>query len=216
MTKANSHPLSEAVVEGAFPDSDATVTAQWSPPGNESRLRKKTDSDKKREQVTYNKSSPKVYFERELLESAAFKSLTRVSILVLVRFYLKRWMKPAGREYSDNKRTSKVNYLIENNGRIIYPYSEAVANGFSREQFRNAIDELQRKGFLDITHQGQGGRKPADGETGDVTTYSIDNRWQSYNPETGIADQPPRKPRRADKRKNRGFQKFWAEQKNRS
>ena len=155
-----------------------------------------------------NQSEPKIYILREMQSSLAFRSLSRVSLLVLTDFFAKRKMARAGREYQGGKRTSKTNWIITNNGEIQYPYSEAVKNGFSRVQFRNAVDELQRKGFIDIAHVGKGGRKPVDG-TGDVTLYRLDERWRTYNPETGIADQSPSKPRQPDKRLDRGFQKFW-------
>ena len=88
-----------------------------------------------------------------------------------------------------------------NNGELVYPYHEAEENGFSSKQFRNAIDELQAKGLIDITHRGHGGRKPKEGE-GDFTTYWIDDRWIEY----GTDDfRPPRKPREKETRKDRGW-----------
>ena len=93
-------------------------------------------------------------------------------------------------------------WVVANNGELVYPYSEAKDKGFSSDQFRNGIDELQQKGFLDITHQGKGGRKPFDG-AGDVTTYWIDDRWKDY----GTDDfRPPRKPRQKDTLRGRGWQ----------
>ena len=98
---------------------------------------------------------------------------------------------------------------IENNGELVYPYTEAVENGFTKAQFRSAIDELQQKGFIDITHQGKGGRKPAKG-TGDVTTYWIDDRWIDY----GTDDfRPPRNSRKKDNRKGRGWAVYHTKKK---
>ena len=99
------------------------------------------------------------------------------------------------------KRNRKKVWVCENNGDIIYPYAEAEKNGFTRDQFRNSIDQLQENGLLDITHQGKGGRKPAKG-TGDVSRYLIDDRWRDY----GTDDfKQPRNPRKKDSRKGRGW-----------
>ena len=86
--------------------------------------------------------------------------------------------------------------MIENNGKIVYPYQEAEQKGFTRQQFRDAIDELQEKGLIDIKHLGKGGRKPAEG-TGDVSIYWIDDRWKKYGTD---AFRPARNPRTRDTR----------------
>ncbi len=116
-------------------------------------------------------------------------------MLIYQDFLAKRDMRAIKRKRQPRK------WVIANNGEIIYPYSNAEENGFSKDQFRNAIDELQEKGLLDITHQGKGGRKPAKG-TGDVSMYWIDDRWKDYGTD---AFRPPRKPRKKDKRKGRGW-----------
>lgn len=131
---------------------------------------------------------------RDLLRSNAYRSLGKWSLLVYQDLLAKRKMVFV-------RRNRKKIWQIENNGEIVYPYSEAVANGISRKQFVGAIDELQEKGFIDITHQGKGGRKPANGN-GDCTTFWIDDRWEDYGTENF---RPPRNPRRKDQRKDRGF-----------
>jgi hypothetical protein len=134
----------------------------------------------------------KIYITRDLLASKAYRSLSRVSFLVYQDFLAKRIM---------IKDRRKRIWRVGNNGELVYPYREAVKNGFSRKQFRNAIDELQKKGLIDITHRGRGGRTPKEGE-GDFTTYWIDDRWMEY----GTDDfRQPRKPRTKDGRKDRGF-----------
>ena len=138
---------------------------------------------------------PKIYLTKEMLESEAYRSLSRVAMLIYQDFLAKRDMRAINRKRAQRK------WVIANNGEIIYPYSEAETNGFSKDQFRKAIDELQQKGFIDITHQGKGGRKPANG-TGDVSLYWIDDRWKEY----GTNDfRPPRNPRIKDTRKGRGW-----------
>jgi hypothetical protein len=148
----------------------------------------------------YPQDEAKIYITRDLLESEAYRSLSRCAILIYQDFLAKREMVPI-------KRNRKKAWAINNNGEIIYSYSEAKDKGFSRDQFRNAIDELQQKGLIDITHQGRGGKKPAN-STGDVSTYWIDDRWQDY----GTSDfRSPRNPRRKDKRKDRGWFLYHAQ-----
>lgn len=154
---------------------DANPGLKWSNPG-------------------HSEDEPKIYITKELLESSAYRSLSRVSLLIYQDFLSKRIFKRINR----NKR--KV-WICENNGNIIFPYLEAEQKGFSRVQFRDGIDELQSKGLIDITHQGRGGRKPQKG-TGDVSTYWIDDRWKEWGTSKF---KPPRKPRRKDKRQDRGW-----------
>ncbi len=150
----------------------------------------------------YSQDESKIYITKELLESEAYRSLSRCAMLIYQDFLAKREMVAI-------KRNRKKVWVINNNGEIIYPYSEAKENGFSNDQFRNAIDELQYKGFIDIKHQGKGGRKPANG-AGDVSKYWIDDRWQDY----GTDDfRPPRKPRKKDKRKGRGWAVYHSKKK---
>jgi hypothetical protein len=141
---------------------------------------------------THSPNEEKIYITKELLRSSAYRSLGRVSMLVYQDFLSKRIFK--------KDRKNNV-WQISNNGELIYTYREAEENGFSSKQFRNAIDELQGKGLIDIYHKGHGGRKPKDGE-GDFTTYWIDDRWTEY----GTDDfRPPRKPRGKETRKDRGW-----------
>lgn len=78
------------------------------------------------------------------------------------------------------------------------------SKGIGRREFRNAIDELMDKGFLDITHHGSGGR------SGDMTKYFLDDRWKAYD--TPIF-QPPKNPRPKDTRGGRGWKAFHEKQK---
>ena len=147
----------------------------------------------------HESKEPKIYIPKEMLSSPAYRSLSRVAMLLLQDFLAKRIM----------KRGSKKTWFCENNGNIIFPFREAVRKGYSKDQFRNGIDELQAKGFLDITHQGKGGRKPLKGLS-DCSTYLIDGRWKQYGtPEF----KPARKPRRKDTRKERGWALVWSQRK---
>ncbi|PQP34449.1 hypothetical protein C6A37_07745 [Desulfobacteraceae bacterium SEEP-SAG9] len=136
----------------------------------------------------------KIFITKGLLESEAYRSLSRCALLIYQDFLAKR-------EMILIKRNRKKVWVTNNNGEIVYPYAEAEKKGFSRKKFRNAIDELQQKGLIDIKHLGKGGKKPANG-MGDVSKYWIDDRWTDYG-----TDQfrPPRNPRTKVTRTDRGW-----------
>jgi hypothetical protein len=139
----------------------------------------------------HESKEPKIYIPKEMLFSPVYRSLSRVAMLLLQDFLAKRIMKQA----------SGKTWFCENNDKIIFTFGEAEEKGYSRNQFRNGFDELQAKGFLDITHRGKGGRKPLKGHA-DCSTYLIDNRWKQH----GTPDfKPARKPRRKDTRQGRGW-----------
>lgn len=148
-----------------------------------------------------SEKEPKIFLPRSLPDNLAFKSLSKWSHVVLIKFYSKRIMKPI-------RRNRKKFWLCENNGRIRFPYSEAESMGIGKREFRNAIDELQEKGFLDIAHRGNGGRKPEATNAGDATLFFIDYRWKEYGTEKFL---PPRNPRGKDCRKGRGWAMFWGD-----
>ncbi len=144
-------------------------------------------------------NEPKIYIPKEMLFSPVYRSLSRVAMLLLQDFLAKRIMKQGGKKV----------WFCENNGQIIFPYSEAVDKGYSKDQFRDGFDELQAKGFMDITHRGRGGRKPLKGHA-DCSTYLIDNRWKQHGtPEF----KPARKPRRKDTKQGRGWALVWSQKK---
>jgi hypothetical protein len=95
-------------------------------------------------------------------------------------------------------------WIIKNNGDIVYPYEEAERKGIARREFRNALDELIAKGFLDITHQGSGGR------SGDMTKYLIDSRWKNYGTDKFKTAKNPRK---KDSRKGTGWAAYHEKKK---
>jgi hypothetical protein len=139
-----------------------------------------------------------IWFDNDVRRSSAFRSLSRWSMLVYLDFLAKRQM-----EKRKNAKRS-VEWIIRNNGEIVYPYSEAEKKNIGRREFRNAIDELMDKGFLDITHHGSGGR------SGDMTKYFLDDRWKAYG--TPIF-QPPKNLRPKDTRSGRGWKAFHEKQK---
>ncbi len=137
----------------------------------------------------------KIWLEKDLLRSTAFRSFNKWAMLVYLDFLRKRQMERVKR----SKRSD--DWIIKNNGEIVYPYSEAEKKGIGRREFRNAIDELIQKGFLDIAHQGSGGR------SGDMTKYFIDVRWKDYG--TPVF-RPAKNARVKDGRKGRGWSVYHA------
>jgi len=132
------------------------------------------------------------------LKSEAFRGLGKWSMLVLLDFMGKRKMKefkiPGGRGSE---------WRITNNGELVYTYAEAERKGISKAQFRDAIDQLMERGFLDITHRGSGGRK------GDKNLYSLESRWKDF----GTPNFQPVKPRVRDTRGGRGWSAFHKKKK---
>jgi hypothetical protein len=140
--------------------------------------------------VTYKKRSAVVVIEQRLLKSKAYRSLrTPTSYFVLGIFMTKRQMVKGG-------RSGKERWDITNNGEIEFTYIEAKEKyGISYGAFRNAIDELREKGFIDIAESGAGLYKSAN-------KYSISDRWKLYGtPEYKPPKQRPKGPI------NRGFKK---------
>jgi len=83
-------------------------------------------------------------------------------------------------------RKGKEKWLIENNGEIVFTYTEALNKyGITKPRFQRALDGLVEKGFIDITHHG-GGVK------GDFSTYAISERWRDYGTEKFVFKTRPR------------------------
>jgi hypothetical protein len=135
------------------------------------------------------KKSTVIVLERRLLMSQAFRQLrTAAAHQVLMIFMSKR-------RVEKEKLPRRTGWVITNNGEITFTYREAEKKcGLSPARFRNAVDELIAKGFIDIAGPGMGVYK--------VTTfYSISDRWRNYG-----TDQFVKKDRRRGLI-NRGFQK---------
>jgi len=139
-----------------------------------------------------------IFLEPALLDSKAFWSLSRWSILVYSHFLRKR------RLSKEKCKGKKHSYRITNNGEIVFTYREARSLGISERAFRDAIDELQEKGFIDIARYGKGGR------SGESTLYFVDTRWRHYNTEHF---QLPKKPRIKDTIQGRGWAAYNAKKK---
>lgn len=130
---------------------------------------------------------------KQLFYSKAFFSLSKWGHIVLMHFYTKRQMT---RIKGHRKKSKKDEWVIANNGEIVYPYSVAEQNGIGRREFRKALDELISTGFLEIAHAGSGGVK------GDTHKFRLVDRWMAYGtPEF----QTPENPLTKDTRDGRGW-----------
>lgn len=132
-----------------------------------------------------------IFLEAELLRSEAFRGLSRWGLQVYLVFLSKRVIVKQKRKESRSNRG-----IIANNGEITFCYSEAEKMNICRREFRNAIDELIDKGFIDLTHQGAGGRSR------DKSLYHLGNRWKLWNTPAFV---PTKNPRIKDTIQGRGW-----------
>ena len=114
------------------------------------------------------RKSTKIVFDRGMINSKSFRSLSKNGLHVLCQFLARRKMENQG-------RSGKEKWVITNNGEIEFPYREAVKMfNISDRTFTRTIDELIEKGFISIAEHGNGtggGRR---------TMYSIDERWKRW------------------------------------
>ena len=130
-----------------------------------------------------------VVIDKDLINSEVFRSLKKKSILALLDFLGKRQI-----HISKDGQRKKT---IVNNGLIEYCYTEGEKKGIPRASFMRALDELTEKGFIDVTHSGQGYQ-------GDKSTYAISERWRKYGTPEFV-----KKTRPKDNRGGRGFMAYW-------
>lgn len=126
---------------------------------------------------------PGIYMEPDLLDSDAFADLTGSEFRVLLRFYRKRQI--------PKKRKSKKLCVDEivNNGKIIFTYTEAAEMGIPKTSFTRSLDGLLARGFIDITHTGQGLYRSA-------STYAISDRWKHYGTDKFVNSARPKRSRK--------------------
>lgn len=131
-----------------------------------------------------------IWFPRELIESKAFAAIkTSTAHKVLAIFFTKR-------QWENRGRQGKKQWVMTNNNEIVFTYEQAKRQyGISYGAFRDAIDELRNKGFIDIAESGAGLYKSAN-------LYRMSDRWKLY----GTEDYKKPKPR-PQKPINKGFQR---------
>jgi len=105
-----------------------------------------------------------VFIEWEILESAAFKTLSATGIQVLIRFMQKR-------KWAKIKRKT-----IYENGGLVFTYAESAEMGIGNTAFYESVRRLIEVGFIDLDHQG--------GCYGqDFSRYSFSERWRDFGTE---------------------------------
>jgi hypothetical protein len=124
-----------------------------------------------------------ITLEAELLKSEVYRSLSGAQKNMLNDFLMKR-------KLSKHKGT----WQIVNNGDIVYTYDEGKLNGIKRSNFMKCLDALIAKGFIDVYHSGNGGKK------GDVSLYWISDRWKKFGTLAFVVKERPK-----DSRCKRGF-----------
>ena len=121
----------------------------------------------------------KIVVDKMLVSSRAFLNLTGIAPQVYLLFLKRRRLVKLGRK-------GKEKWVIENNGKIVFPYAEALNKfGFTRPRFLRAIDQLVENGFIDIAHTGGGMMK-------DMSKYSISERWKDYGTKDFIHKRRPK------------------------
>jgi len=123
-------------------------------------------------------ASKTISLEKELLKSEAYRSLSGTQKNVLHDFLMKRKLK----KYNGR-------WEITNNGEIEYCYSEAEKKGIPRSTFMKCLDALIAKGFIDVYHSGNGGKK------GDKSLYWISDRWKHWGTDKFVTKKRPKDPR---------------------
>jgi len=108
------------------------------------------------------------WIEGEMVVHSSFISLKGAAPQVLLLFRCKCVM-----EKRPKRKPKRWRPRILNNGEITFYYSEAEKRGITRPRFKRAIDELVKKGFIDIMRPGNGfARIP--------TLYAISDRWRKW------------------------------------
>jgi len=110
--------------------------------------------------------SKHIYFERDLITSKAYLSLTGKSAQVLGILFCKR-------QFSKVRRKGKHNYVIRNNGQIIFTGKEAAEKyGISKYQFSRALDQLVSLGFINVD--------PEPFNTKHCNLFTLIENWKYY------------------------------------
>ena len=90
-------------------------------------------------QVKKARGGKGTYLNAELINSPAFRNLSRTSIIVYLDFRLRMRI---------HKKTNHSEPEIINNGEIVYTYIEAENRCISRPAFQRSIDQLVEQGFI--------------------------------------------------------------------
>jgi hypothetical protein len=117
----------------------------------------------------------------EVLHSEAYRGLNYAPALKVLNWFYEK----IRFEKNTNKR-GKNRYKLIRDGEINFPYLEAGFRGLTNQKFRKALIELHRLGFIDVKKPGSAFKK------GDVTIYTLSDRWKQYDPQNIKAIEFPR------------------------
>ena len=107
------------------------------------------------------KSKRGAYIRKDLFESKAYRSLTKVQMRIYQRLLMKREFTHVGGKPGKRKK----DYVQTNIGQLALSYREAERiEGINPTTFGRAIRKLVEVGLIDITHAGAG----------------ISERWRGY------------------------------------
>jgi hypothetical protein len=135
-------------------------------------------------------SAKGTYLKRELLESAAFRSLRTVAAM---RVFLAIRLRGRPKTVKDRKGVETT--VWQNNGEIMFKYTDAENElGLKKSAFRSAIRTLSAVGLIDY--------KSGGGVRGIPSLFSISERWRSYGTDAYQSPKLSQKPSRGFKKGN--------------
>lgn len=112
-------------------------------------------------------SSSGIFIDRGLINSAAFKELSKSAVHVYLIFRTKCQVKK-------RKGSRGTFWEVLNSGNILFTYREAEKKyGMVPSTFKRAIDALVKYGFIYIEHSGNGCQR-------DASTYGMSDQWKNY------------------------------------
>ena len=114
---------------------------------------------------------PFFWVEREILDSPAYLDLGHPASRVLLHFLAKC-------QYQKQKSAKRTEWIISNNGDLVFSYQEARDRGLSSATFRNCLVELQSHGFLQQTVKGRGGALGMDHRP---SRFALSDDWKRWS-----------------------------------
>lgn len=116
-------------------------------------------------------SSGGIFIDRGLINSAAFKKLSKTAVHVYLVFRTKCQVKK-------KKGHRGTSWEVTNSGSIVFTYREAQNKyGMVPSTFKRAIDSLVKYGFIYIEHSGNGCQR-------DASTYGMSEQWKNFGKES--------------------------------
>ena len=109
-----------------------------------------------------------IRMSHELLHSRAYTELSYAPSLKLLNWFYEKIEIKVNRRKRGAER-----YKFVNNGDIDFEYLEAKFRGLSHQQFRRALLDLHKYGFIEVARPGSVLKEMC-------TLYSLSDRWKKY------------------------------------